>query len=97
MQYQLFEDALDLVRNTANAQLAKIDFEMAFRLLPLHPESWNLVLGGKKNRVGPPCLRYSINMNTGKAWGPDVRCHLLPEQSWMHGFHVKMMAQLGIG
>ncbi|XP_041424912.1 uncharacterized protein LOC108711538 isoform X1 [Xenopus laevis] len=43
VQYQSFDEALEIVRSQGKgALLAKVDIESAFRLLPLHPESFRL-------------------------------------------------------
>ncbi|XP_041442566.1 uncharacterized protein LOC121401560 isoform X1 [Xenopus laevis] len=43
VQYQSFDEALEIVKGQGDrALLAKVDIESAFRLLPLHPESFKL-------------------------------------------------------
>lgn len=44
VSYQLFDEALDMIRSFGpGAMLAKMDIESAFRLLPLHPESFRFM------------------------------------------------------
>lgn len=44
VRYQLFDEALDLVRSFGpGALMAKLDIESAFRLLPLHPSSFRFM------------------------------------------------------
>lgn len=45
MQYSTFEDALVILRKMGRgALMAKTDIKSAFRLLPVHPDSFNLTL-----------------------------------------------------